>query len=390
MKRVLLPIGLIIGALALMVALFSARTPPEQKKQESKDLLVEVLPVVSLVDNLKVLSQGTVEPKIKSALVSEVTGRIVWVADAFVKGGLFKQGEVLVKVDDADYKTALKSAQATLARAKATLEEEKARAKVAKQEWDDFMQGDAPDLYIRKPQLAREVANVQAAQADVERAQRELARTEVKANFNGLVKDKMADLGQFVSRGTTLASVYGTDVAEVRLPVSDLDVSFLSFDSAYELNIQKPKVLLSTRFGTEQKSWSGTIVRSEGVVDESNRLVYLVAEINDPYGIETQHSVIEFGRFVQAEIIGKQVEDFVVIPRDLIYQENHALIASQGKLDIRDIVVEKLDKRFAYVSSGLQEGELLISTNIKNPLQGAAIKVLAEVVGTEANTGVSQ
>lgn len=390
MKRVLLPIGLIIGALALMVALFSARTPPEQKKQESKDLLVEVLPVVSLVDNLKVLSQGTVEPKIKSALVSEVTGRIVWVADAFVKGGLFKQGEVLVKVDDADYKTALKSAQAALARAKATLEEEKARAKVAKQEWDDFMQGDAPDLYIRKPQLAREVANVQAAQADVERAQRELARTEVKANFNGLVKEKMADLGQFVNRGTTLASVYGTDVAEVRLPVSDLDVSFLSFDSAYELNIQKPKVLFSTSFGTEQKSWSGTIVRSEGVVDESNRLVYLVAEINDPYGIDTKHSVIEFGRFVQAEIIGKQVEDFVVIPRDLIYQENHALVASQGKLDIRDIVVEKLDKRFAYVSGGLQEGELLISTNIKNPLQGAAIKVLAEVVDAEANTGVSQ
>ncbi len=388
MKKILLPIGVIAIAVAIMLTLFGARTPPEQKEEQTKDLLVEVLPVMSLSDNLTVSSQGTVQPKINTALVSEVTGKIIWISELFVKGGLFKKGEVLVRVDDADYRTAVKSAEASLARAKATLEEEKARAKVAQKEWDDFMQGDAPDLYIRKPQLAREVANVQAAEADVERAKRDLARTEIRANFDGLIKSKMADLGQFVSRGSTLANVYGTDIAEVRLPVSDLDVSFLSFDSAYELNIQKPSVEFSSSFGSEQKIWSGTIVRSEGVVDESNRLVYLVAEINDPYGIKTNHSAIEFGRFVQAKIIGKQVEQLVVMPRDLIYQERQALVVADGKLDIRDIVVEKLDKQYAYVSSGLTAGEQLISTNIKNPLQGTPVKVLAEVISS--NVGVSQ
>ena len=390
MKRVLLPIGLVAGALAIMFVLFTARTPPEQKQEEVKDLLVEILPVIALTDNLQVTSQGTVEPKIKSALVSEVTGKIVWISESFVKGGLFKKGDVLVRIDDADYKTSVKAAEAALARAKATLEEEKARAKVAEQEWNDFMQGEAPDLYIRKPQLAREIANVQAAEADLERAMRELARTKVTATFDGLIKQKQADLGQFVNTGTQVAQVYGTEVAEVRLPVSDLDVGFLSFDSAYELNIQKPRVELTANFGSQQKTWSGTIVRSEGVVDEGNRLVYLVAEVIDPYGIQNNHSAIEFGRFVQAKIMGKQVENLMVMPRDLIYQENHALVVEDGKLVIRDIVIEKMDKRYAYISSGLSEGEQLISTNIKNPLQGTAVKILAETLATSASSGVSK
>jgi len=378
MKRVLLPIGLILAALAIMFVLFGARTPPEQKQEEKKALLVEVMTVQALTDNLKVTSQGTVEPKIKSSLVSEVSGKIIWLSPAFVNGGLFKKDDVLIKVDDADYKTAVKSAEAALARAKATLEEEKARVKVAEKEWQEFMQGDAPELYVRKPQLAREVANVQAAEADLERANRELARTNITATFNGLVKQKQADLGQFVNKGTPVAEVYGTEVAEIRLPVSDLDVSFLSFDSAYELNIQQPKVELTADFGSKTKSWIGTIVRSEGVVDDRNRLVYLVAEVLDPYGLKSKQSVIEFGRFVQASVIGKKVEHLVVMPRDLVFQESYALVAEQGKLAIKDIVIEKMDKRFAYVSSGLTAGELLISTNIKNPLDGTAIKVLAE------------
>jgi RND family efflux transporter MFP subunit len=389
MKRKLLPAVIIVVAFVVMFMLFGLRQPPEKKEEVKKDLLVEVVPAIRLQDNLKVNSQGTVEPKIKSTLVSEVSGKITWVSPAFVNGGLFKKGETLIKVDARDYQTSLKTAEANLARAEATLEEEKARAKVAEKEWREFMQGDAPDLYLRKPQLARELANVKAAQADVERAKRELARTNIKASFNGLVKQKQADLGQFVNKGTPVADLYGTDTAEIRLPVSDLDVSFLSFDSAYELKLQQPKVELSSVISGEEKSWLGTIVRSEGVIDTRTRMVYLVAEIHDPYGIESAHSAIEFGRFVQADIIGKQVENLVLMPRDLIFQEDKAIIANGNVLEIRNVTISKLDKRYAYVSKGLSAGELLISTNIKNPLAGASIRILQEEIADSAEQGTN-
>lgn len=389
MKRKLLPVVIIVLAFVVMFMLFGLRQPPEKKEEVKKDLLVEVIPAVRLQDNLKVNSQGTVEPKIKSTLVSEVNGKITWVSPAFVNGGLFKKGEILIKVDARDYQTSLKTAEANLARAEATLEEEKARAKVAEKEWQDFMEGEAPDLYLRKPQLAREFANVQAAQADVERAQRELDRTNIKASFNGLVKQKQADLGQFVNKGTPVADLYGTDTAEIRLPVSDLDVSFLSFDSAYELKLQQPKVELSSVISGEEKSWLGTIVRSEGVIDTRTRMVYLVAEIHDPYGIESAHSAIEFGRFVQASIVGKQVENLVLMPRDLVFEEDKAIIANGDSLEIRNVTITKLDKRFAYVSNGLSAGELLISTNIKNPLNGASIRILQEKLTDSAEQGAN-
>lgn len=389
MKRKLLPVVIIVLAFVVMFMLFGLRQPPEKKEEVKKDLLVEVIPAVRLQDNLKVNSQGTVEPKIKSTLVSEVNGKITWVSPAFVNGGLFKKGEILIKVDARDYQTSLKTAEANLARAEATLEEEKARAKVAEKEWQDFMEGEAPDLYLRKPQLAREFANVQAAQADVERAQRELDRTNIKASFNGLVKQKQADLGQFVNKGTPVADLYGTDTAEIRLPVSDLDVSFLSFDSAYELKLQQPKVELSSVISGEEKSWLGTIVRSEGVIDTRTRMVYLVAEIHDPYGIESAHSAIEFGRFVQASIVGKQVENLVLMPRDLVFEEDKAIIANGDSLEIRNVTITKLDKRFAYVSNGLSAGELLISTNIKNPLNGASIRILQEKLTDSADQGAN-
>lgn len=390
MKKLLLPLALLSVSAAVMVLLFGASAPPEQKPEEKKVLLVEVISVQPLSKNLTVNSQGTVEPKIKSSLVSEVSGKITWISEDFVKGGLFESGQILMRIDDADYKTAVKTAEAALARATATLEEEKARAQVAEREWQQFMQGKAPDLYIRKPQLAREVANVNAAEADLERAKRDLERTKVRASFNGLVKQKQADLGQFVNRGTAVAEVYGTDVAQVRLPVSDLDVEFLSFDSAFDIKTQQPKVDLHASFGSSVKHWSATIVRSEGVIDERNRLVYLVAEVNDPYGTTTGHNVIEFGRFVEANIEGKSVQQLVVIPRDLVFEQDKVLLANDNKIEIRAVNIAKRDKQFAYVESGLIADEKVISTNIKNPIVGTEIKILNELSSMSQDNGAAQ
>lgn len=379
LKRRLLPVLIIIIAVAIMLFLFGSRTAPQKKEEIKKDLLVEVVDVKIMKDNFKVQSQGTVQPKIISTFVSEVSGKIVEVSPIFVNGGLFKKGDVLLKIDPSDYQTSVKSSQAALARAKATLEEEKARAQVAEKEWQQFMDGEAPDLYLRKPQLAREVANVKAAEADVERSKRELARTSVIASFDGLIKAKKVDLGQFVNRGTAVAEVYGTEIAEVRLPISDLDMNFLSFNSAYELQTQKPKVELVTKVGNRIRSWQATVVRSEGIIDERNRLLYLVAEVIDPYGLQQNQTAIEFGRFVQATIVGKKVENLVLVPRDLIFEANQVLVAKDKKLVIQPVTIVQMDKKFAYVSEGLTEGDKLIITNIKNPLNGAAIRLLSEI-----------
>lgn len=379
-KRFILPIIIIAIAIVIMMALFSGRKPAEVKQPPDKALLVETTQVFKEKHQFIVESQGTVMPKINSSLVSQVSGKVIAISPSFVKGGFFKAGDVLVEIEPDDYQTAVKSAQANLARAQATLIEEKAKSKVAEREWQQFMKGKAPDLYLRKPQLAREVANVQAAEADLEKAKRNLSRTKIIATFNGIVKDKQVDLGQFVNMGTPIATLYGTDIAEVRLPVSDDKMAFMSFSTAFEITTQKPTVTFTDV--STQKQKVGTIIRTEGIVDDKNRMVFLVAQINDPYGLEQQGKSMEFGRFVKADIIGKTLPSVAKVKRDYLLEGDRLMVVKDEQLNLVDVTVVKMDNLYTYISNGVENGDKVVTTNLKNPLHGTKVKLVEQMASS--------
>ena len=244
-KVIKFAVPLLIVVLAILGAfvMSKARKPPEKVSEAKAALLVEVQPVVRQDVVYHIESQGAVTPKTETSLVSEVNGRIVRVADDFVEGGFFNAGDVLVQVEPADYQTSVKAAEAALANAQAALEEEKARVKVAEEDWRSFQAGTAPQLGLRRPQLASALAKVRSAEADLDRAKRDLARTEIRAPYAGMVKNRAVDLGQFVSRGTSIGVIYGTDVAEVRLPLTDNDLAYLELPKPNQAGA-KPEVLL--------------------------------------------------------------------------------------------------------------------------------------------------
>jgi RND family efflux transporter MFP subunit len=365
---------LALGGLGLMV---SMKKPPEKKPQVTKALLVDVMPVMKQDLNHLVQSQGTVNPKFNTVLISEVNGRVIELSNAFVAGGFFSKGDLLVRIDPADYETAVKSSQANVARAEATLQEEKARAKVAEKEWQTFMQGDAPQLYLRKPQLARELANVRSAQADLERAMRDLERTSIRAPFDGMVKQKATDFGQFVTRGTNLGTVYGTSIAEVRLPLTDNDLAYVDLPSA--LGQETPlKVTLSAFIAGAFEYWEATIVRSEGVLDEKSRVTYVVAQVADPYGLKSDVKALSFGRFVQAKIEGHHATDIVILPRHQVTADGEVLVVEDGKIFLRKVSIVRMDEENVYIENGLNVGEQYVTSVIPNPINGLAVRVSQE------------
>jgi RND family efflux transporter MFP subunit len=386
-KKIVLPIIVIAIAVVGANVLMGGKKPPATKAHDQKDLLVEVISAQAGQHVYQIHSQGMVQPKIKSQLVAEVTGKIIKISDSFVNGGFFNKGDVLVELDPSDHLTNVKAADAALARAQATLAEEKARSEVAEKEWESFMKGEAPDLYLRKPQLARELANVKAAQADLERAKRELNRTKVVAPFNGIVKAKQADLGQFVTKGAVLGQVYGTDIAEIRLPITDSDFQYLSFQTSFDLATQKPEVVFATDSSAGENDWRGTLVRTEGIVDEANRMIYLVAAIDDPYGLASNKQAIEFGRFVHANIAGRESNNIVVIPRDILVDEKQIIKVVDDKLAISNVSVDRFDNQFAYVSRGIETGDALVITHLKNPIEGTPVK---RVESTSQRAGEAQ
>ena len=380
-KKIILPILILVGFIVLSVMLVAGLKKPPEKKDEPVKPLMVATDVVSKQDiHFQVVSQGTVKPKMNSMLVTEVNGRIIELADNFVAGGFFKKGDVILKVDPSDYQTAVKSAQANLARAEATLQEEKARAKVAENEWNSFMEGEAPELYLRKPQLARELANVRSAQASLETAERDLRRTVVRAPFDAMKKQKNAELGQFVNRGANVGSIYGTEVAEIRLPLSDVDNAYIDMPRPTNNHAPVDVTLVAVVAGKVQK-WQGNIVRTEGVVDDKSRVTYAVVELKDPYGLNAIVDIepLVFGRFVRAQIKGRFAPDIAIIPRNVLTREDQLLVVKDSKIEVRELNIARMDEDKVYVLDGLSVGEQYVTSSIPNPMNGMKVRTKADI-----------
>ncbi|MDX1392596.1 MAG: efflux transporter periplasmic adaptor subunit, partial [Rheinheimera sp.] len=121
-KKILVPVGVIAIAIAVAAGLMSLRKPPEKKDEQRPAVLITAQPVQAEDLVYRIQSQGTVKPKLETNLSSEVNGRIIEVAANFIEGGFFNAGDVLVRVEPADYQTNVKAAEASLANAQAALE----------------------------------------------------------------------------------------------------------------------------------------------------------------------------------------------------------------------------------------------------------------------------
>jgi RND family efflux transporter MFP subunit len=378
LKKAGIPVLILIGAIIVMVVLISLKKQPEKEEVIKRDFLVDAKPIELETVEFLVYSQGSVQPKNKTILSSQVSGRITAIADKFVEGGFFKKGDILVELETSDYQTDLLLAEAELARAQASFDEERARGKVAAEEWRTFNNGTPPELGLRKPQLAREEASVQAAQANLQRAKRNLDRTKIRAPYDGLVKSRNVDLGQFITLGSQIGEVYSTNVAEVRLPLTDDDVAFLA-----NLSTENPQVTLRSDVAGKSIKWQGNLVRDEAVLDSKSRVIYGVVEIEDPYQLNVENDKkgmeLRFGRFVNATITGITANNIVVLPRNVLRLDGTILTVDDAKeVKINFVTIQRTDENFVYISEGLDPREQVIVSALPNPYEGMPVRFLGD------------
>jgi RND family efflux transporter MFP subunit len=380
--KIILP-GLLMMTLAVAAVIMMARSreaPPEREPTVTA-MMVDVIEAEHSVGHFSVQAQGTVQPRTETTVAAEVGGRVVEVAENFTAGGFFRAGETLLRIDPSDYEAALLQAEAELASAQSRLADERARSEQARRDWQRLHGSDREpgELVLRLPQVAGAQAAVQAAEAGVLRARRNLERTRISLPFDGLVRAREVDLGQFVATGTPLAVVFAVDVAEVRLPLSDQDLAFLDLPAPGEIAATEPvPVALSGRVGGQPAQWDALIVRTEGVVDENTRLVHAVAEIRDPYGLLGAERAIPLamGTFVEAEIRGRTSEGLIQLPRGALRDGGTVYLANgDDELEVRTVEVLRTTPEKAYVRNALKPGDRVITTAIQAPIPGLPLRV---------------
>jgi multidrug efflux system membrane fusion protein len=378
LKRIFLPLAIIVGAIVLSSAMFALKPEPAKLESPETALAVETIALKKTAAQLLISSQGTVLPRTRSALISEVSGAVLSVSQQYVVGGVFNSGDVLMQLDPTDYQVALQRAQARLISMNAQLSFERARSAQAQKEW--AMTGrpatEAPLLALRKPYLAEAQANVLQAEAEVKQAQQKLDKTTIRAPYAGMVSAKTADIGQFVTLGSKLGEIFAIDYAEVRLPLTQRDLSMMDAQ-AFAKNKPRPGVTLNASVGNAELQWDALLVRSEGVVDQRNRSQYLIAQIVDPYNIKqrSEKPALLMGSFVRATIAGKKLENVFAVPRHALLEGgNIAAVDSDNKLRLKKVETIFSDEQFYYIANGLEEGMEIIVSAVGIAIDGMRVK----------------
>ena len=391
LKRAALPVVIGLVGLAAYTLLQITAPQPAPRLEAPRPISVKVEPAIRTLTRPTIVAFGEVRPAVRTELVAQVGGKVVATSPAFIEGGNFTPDDVLLSIEDTDYRAAMEEVVARVAAAKLELEQALADADVARKQL--AAQSNPSPLALREPQVARAESALRAAQTSLSLAKTNLERTQISLPYTGRVENKFVDLGQYVNPGKVLGTVFGTDVVQVRLPLTTNQLVALAVPIGYQGTADGGlSTTLTATLGGAVHRWQGTLTGLDAAIDPATRTVYGTVIIEDPYS-ETSSVVdmpLAVGLYVDAEVEGRLMVDAVQIPSaGLRAGDKIFVLTGEGLLDIRQADVVHRSRSNALLSAGVEPGEQVIVSAIRNPVRGMRLQtidgaVIADSVITEA------
>ncbi|PQA86196.1 efflux RND transporter periplasmic adaptor subunit [Hyphococcus luteus] len=382
-------IGIFVVFGLLIAGIFMLRPQPERQEPEITAPSVFFTVANTQSVTLDVAAQGEVRPRTDINLTAQVAGRVVDTSDHFVNGGAFDEDDMLIKIEDADYRAAAAAAKARVAQAEQALRLEEAEADLARRDYEelDLGAGEQPsDLTLRIPQLAQARANFEAAQAEYDAARLNLERTTIRAPFPGRVRERIAGIGQYVTPGAQLGRIFSTDIAEIRLALTDNDLAKLGLPLAFTETEDEPGpvVRMSAMIAGETHHWEGRIARTEGAIDAATRQVIAIAVLDDPYGEGSDDGTpLAMGLYVDAVITGKPYENAIVLPRSALYGRDTVYsISEDDTLVAHKVNIVTTDRDTITIASGVEPGARIVTSPLRGASEGDEVSPADPLQGT--------
>ncbi|MES0363280.1 MAG: efflux RND transporter periplasmic adaptor subunit, partial [Desulfobacteria bacterium] len=348
-----------VGAIG-MRALTASKPQLKKRKAPAPVPMVRTTEIQTGPQAIHIQGEGTVRPLREISLIPQVDGKVVYMSPALVNGGQFSKGNVLVRIDPVDYELAVTLAKANVKDAESLLELAKEEAAAAQEEWRLLHAGGSevdrkpPPLVAKEPQLAAAQAKLEAGRADLDKALLSLERTELKAPFDGRVSQENVDIGQYVSPGQTMATLYSTEAAEIILPLEDESAFWFSIPGFTTGKSRGSRAMVRARVAGQERTWSGEVVRTEGKLDERTRMINVVVRVERPY---SKRPPLAVGLFVTTDIEGRTLPNAAVIPRSALHEDDIVwVVNNDNRLHLREVDVARVQGDEAIVQAGLEDG----------------------------------
>ncbi|ADH86298.1 efflux RND transporter periplasmic adaptor subunit [Desulfurivibrio alkaliphilus] len=395
--RFVLPLLVLLAGFLLMQLLLSQRQAPEPRERVERGALVELLAVQPETHQVMVRGSGTVQPQREISLIPRVSGEVVELGPNFVAGGFVREGELLFRLDPADYELARERAKAAVARAEARLVEISERAAVARREWELFAA--SPDhesdtrlqpspLALYQPQLLEAEAERVAAEADLTAARLDLERTTLLAPFNGRIRQRQLELGQFIQAGVTVATLTGTDRAEIIVPLPQADLPWLQLprpasapatdSGVHGVSDLGSPALVTFTAGDRDYQWPGKLHRTLGEVESQGRMVQTVIMVEDPYDLADRRDdapALLPGMFVGVQLAGKRLEEVFILPRRAVREGDTVwLMDDEQRLRLAPVNIRRRERETAIIDHGLTAGDQVVLTELVGAVEGMLLR----------------
>ena len=368
---------IVLGAVGLS-ALTASKPPLKKRKTTVSIPVVRAIKVKTGPQTVIIRGEGTVRPLREITLIPQVGGKVVNVSPALVNGGEFKKGHTLLQVDPVDYELALTLTGAKVKDSESRLKVIEEEAAAALEEWrlhradGPGIAGKPPPLVAKEPQLAAMQARLEADRAEVSKALLNLERTKLKAPFDGRVSQENVDIGQYVSPGQALASLYSTEAAEIVLPFEDEELHWFYLPGFTPGKGRGSPAVVRARIAGREMTWPGEVARAEGKLDEHTRMVNVVVRVKKPYA---KRPPLVVGLFVAVDIKGRTIPDAAIIPRSALHQGNVVwLVGKDDRLYFLKVEVARIQGESVLVKTGLKDGDVVATSSLKAVTDGMDVR----------------
>ncbi len=363
--------------LVIVIALYFARAPSRVALDAAPDLAAENgKPTVSVINPtpttqaLTVRLTGSVRIEEQTRVMSEVTGRVVWISPKFSNGGSIPANETFIKIDTAEHELRVERAEMAVKAAEARVWVEKAGGEEDAKEFLRANPGaEVSDAVRRLPSIAEMEAELAQAQTVLKLAKLRLEQTNISLPYDSRVLATELEVGEFVGparsvagRGARLGTVYRTDAIRVRVPVDPKDLAYLS-----------PVIGRSARVRTQLGAYDATVERVSAAVAPGTRLAGLFLKFSDDVPKQTLPLP---GMFAGVRIEGPSYENVYVLPESVLQEGGSVWVVDKGEL--KSVVPKTLGRTGAgWVVEAFDAGEGVVVGAPPGARKGLAVATAA-------------
>ncbi|NWG92873.1 MAG: efflux RND transporter periplasmic adaptor subunit [Parvularculaceae bacterium] len=371
------PVLILAGAVGGFMFLQATAVKPEKNDEPPLPIAVEIATARAEDTTLRVTTQGQVKAKNEAEIAAQVQGQLLEISPQLEPGAYFKKGDVLARIDPAQYALAVDRSRSQVARAREALARARSEADLAERDWRDLgLSGDPSDLTLQKPQVNAAIADMRTAEAAVRESELNLERTIIRAPFDGRVKARTANVGDFISPGAPLASIFAIDVAQVRAPLTDADLGVLGLAPGFiaGADAPPPAAHLSAVVAGERREWTGKLVLVEAAIDPQTRLVYGLVEVENPFA-DANAAPLAPGLFVDVRIDSGETQRLVSLPRSALKKNQYVYAVDKDfAIKAREVTPAMADASRIYFVAGVEPGEKFVASFLPSPRDGMKVR----------------